>query len=407
MKKKIIALALAIIITIGIFGVTALAADVNPTASTVSVNGKIISFEAYNIGGNNFFKLRDLAYVLNKTEKQFEVGYDNDTKAITLTSGKKYTPTGNQEMIPGDGKAKAATPTPSRIYLDGKELNFTVYNIGGNNFFKLRDLMEVLDVFVGYDDDTKAITLDTSKGYVLEGTTPTQPSSDISPGMPQGNTGIVGVWLGMYWDYSSGQSPRYVVFYDDGTFMFKLPKNGFIGFDKVQDKNNNKDRNIWGTYTFSSGSGTWKYDNEGVANTGTITLENDGGLDLGTTLYSKFYRCASVDDYGLNGSYSSYGSSSELDNRFKPGDARPVINFKTDGTFVDEGLFTIHMSLNNPIGAENPGSGTYVLKDFTLILRYSDGRTKQMGFSFSYGSSNRDASGYVIILDSFLLHKIS
>jgi hypothetical protein len=38
----------------------------------------------------------------------------------------------------------------------------------GNNFFKLRDLMEVLDVYVGYDNATKAITLDTSKGYTPE-----------------------------------------------------------------------------------------------------------------------------------------------------------------------------------------------------------------------------------------------
>ena len=68
-------------------------------------------------------------------------------------------------MIPGDGKAKTATPTASKIYLDGDELNLTVYNIGGNDFFKLRDLMQAIDVYVGYDDATKAISLDTSKEY--------------------------------------------------------------------------------------------------------------------------------------------------------------------------------------------------------------------------------------------------
>ena len=138
---------------------------VNPTASTVYLNGGAKAFEAYNIGGYNYFKLRDLAFVLNGTQKQFEVGYDNDTKAIALTSGESYTAVGG-EMAACDGQSKTATPTPSKIYLDGKELNLTVYNIGGNNFFKLRDLMEAVDVYVGYDDNTKAITLDTSKGYV-------------------------------------------------------------------------------------------------------------------------------------------------------------------------------------------------------------------------------------------------
>ena len=52
------------------------------------------------------------------------------------------------------------------------------------NFFKLRDLMEVIDVYVGYDNATRAITLDTSKEYELEQQT-TQPNS---PGLPSNTT---------------------------------------------------------------------------------------------------------------------------------------------------------------------------------------------------------------------------
>jgi hypothetical protein len=111
---------------------------VSPTPSKVFANGEEKSFEAYLIGGNNFFKLRDLALVLNGTEKQFAVGYDNTTRAVTMTTGKPYEPVGG-EMTAGDGNAKMANPTPSKIYIDGLELDFTVYNIGGNNFFKLRD----------------------------------------------------------------------------------------------------------------------------------------------------------------------------------------------------------------------------------------------------------------------------
>jgi hypothetical protein len=146
---------------------TPTAPTVSPTPSTVSVNGAAQSFEAYNIGGNNFFKLRDLAMTLNGTAKQFEVGYDDATRAITLTSGASYTATGG-EMTPGDGKAKPANPTTSKVYLDGRELALTAYNIGGNNFFKLRDLLQALDVYVGYDAATNAITIDTGMGYVAE-----------------------------------------------------------------------------------------------------------------------------------------------------------------------------------------------------------------------------------------------
>ena len=178
--KKAIALTIALAMCLTALALPAAAADTvtaQPTASTVYINGTAVAFEAYTIAGSNYFKLRDLAYALNGTPKQFAVGYDEATKAVTLTSGGAYTAVGS-EMAKGDGKAKTATPTPSRIYFNGKELNLTVYNIGGNNFFKLRDLMEVLNVFVGYDDATKAITLDTSKGYEQPGATTPPSTSD-------------------------------------------------------------------------------------------------------------------------------------------------------------------------------------------------------------------------------------
>ena len=151
----------------------------NPTASTVYLNGEETSFEAYNIDGYNYFKLRDLAFVISGTEKQFEVGYDEDTMAITLTSGEPYSVVSG-EMTQGDGEYKNAVPTPSTIYLDGEVLDLVVYNINGNNFFKLRDLMQAIDVYVGYDDATMAITLDTSRGYVHE-SEDSHPPDDIPP----------------------------------------------------------------------------------------------------------------------------------------------------------------------------------------------------------------------------------
>jgi len=44
--------------------------------STVLINGTAIYFEAHNIDGNNYFKLRDLAKAILGTGKQFEVTWD-------------------------------------------------------------------------------------------------------------------------------------------------------------------------------------------------------------------------------------------------------------------------------------------------------------------------------------------
>lgn len=136
----------------------------NPTASTVLVNGENAAFDAYNINGNNYFKLRDLAYILNGTEKQFEVGYDGAANAISLTSNQSYTTVGGEMTGKGDG-AKTPAPTDSKILLNGSEIQFTAYNIDGNNYFKLRDIGQAFDFGVDWDGEQNSIVIDTSKGY--------------------------------------------------------------------------------------------------------------------------------------------------------------------------------------------------------------------------------------------------
>ncbi|MEN2776270.1 hypothetical protein ABCY62_14690 [Acetivibrio clariflavus] len=139
--------------------------NVNPTTSKVLVNGKAVEFEAYNINGNNYFKLRDLAQAVNNTEKNFEVAWDGINNAINLISNKPYTPAGG-ELAKGDGKAKVAIPTTSKIYKDGKELFLTAYNINGNNYFKLRDIAKAFDIGITWDGTTNTIGIDTRISYV-------------------------------------------------------------------------------------------------------------------------------------------------------------------------------------------------------------------------------------------------
>jgi len=138
-----------------------------PTSSSVTVNGKAIAFDAYNINGNNYFKLRDLSYTLSSTGKQFEVGWDGANNAISLTSGKSYTPAGGEMTGKGSGN-QTATFTSSKIYLDGKEVSFTAYNIGGNNYFKLRDIGETFDFNVSWDGANNRIVINTSESYTRD-----------------------------------------------------------------------------------------------------------------------------------------------------------------------------------------------------------------------------------------------
>jgi ABC-type sugar transport system substrate-binding protein len=168
-----------------------------PTSSPVLVNGAQTPFDAYNIAGSNYFKLRDLAYALSGTPKRFEVGYDGATKAIALTSGQSYTAVGGEMGSSGAGN-KAANPTSSKIYLDGSEISLTAYNIGGYNYFKLRDIGQALNFGVDWDGASQTVAIDTSRGYTPE-ETPDRERLDA-----------VGFWDP---DYDYNQNKRFKVAY--------------------------------------------------------------------------------------------------------------------------------------------------------------------------------------------------
>jgi hypothetical protein len=140
-------------------------AQCQPAEVTVSVNGNGITFQAYNISGSNYLKLRDLAMALSGTTRQFAVGYDGTANAVTLKSGAPYEPVGGELTYKSGSAPVLAVPSRSAIYLDGRALDLTVYNIGGSNYFRLRDLGKAMDFAVTWDGTGKTVSIDTSDSY--------------------------------------------------------------------------------------------------------------------------------------------------------------------------------------------------------------------------------------------------
>lgn len=69
---------------------------------------------------------------------------------------------------------KNATPTSSKIIVNGKEVAFEAYVINGNNYFKLRDLAMVVsgtnkEFEVVWDNSRRAINLVSGKAYTVAG----------------------------------------------------------------------------------------------------------------------------------------------------------------------------------------------------------------------------------------------
>ncbi len=136
-----------------------------PTTSDVVVDGTSTVFEAYNINDNNFFKLRDLAAAVNGSSKNFEVTWDAEKRAINLISGQAYTVADGDLTISDVVTAVEVKPTSATLYLDGELLELIAYNINGNNYFKLRDIAQALDIGVTWDAETRQVGIDTSISY--------------------------------------------------------------------------------------------------------------------------------------------------------------------------------------------------------------------------------------------------
>ena len=131
---------------------------VQMTNQTVTINGRKVDTEVYNINGANFFKLRDIAAMLNGTGSQFSVGYDNITRAITVNTGASYNAIGT-ELVKGPDQSAKCVLNNMMVYINGYAVNLLAYNIGGSTFFQLRELGNSLGFGVGYDDATRTVLI--------------------------------------------------------------------------------------------------------------------------------------------------------------------------------------------------------------------------------------------------------
>ena len=137
--------------------------SINPTNDKLEVNGTAQTPAAYKINDYNYFKLRDIAALLNGTDKQFSVEYGASTGEVTITSGQPYEITASDLSALPAGARQAAITT-NVIYINGAKMELTVYNIDGYNYFKLRDLASALNFYVSWTAE-RGMFLESDKPY--------------------------------------------------------------------------------------------------------------------------------------------------------------------------------------------------------------------------------------------------
>lgn len=132
---------------------------IQPSTHVVTVDGERVDPQGYNINGYNFYKLRDIAYILNGTDSQFNVTWDGANNRIVLTDDAAYQEVGGEMTSSVSAEIKNVSESDSTIVLDGNTLSLTGYRINGNNYYKIRDVGSALGFSVDFDPETEIVLI--------------------------------------------------------------------------------------------------------------------------------------------------------------------------------------------------------------------------------------------------------
>ena len=190
----------------------------------------------------------------------------------------------------------------------------------------------------------------------------------------------------------------YTMFFSNGQIFNgpKFPLQGFYGMNTwVEAELRSK---YWGTYTLQNGKGMIKM---GYGNIPIKVSGNDLILTTQNTEH-KYEKVPSVDGALFNGTYVFSGTAASWER------IPPSITFTTDGKFIDAGALDIlnHQTTDPYNITEKPGSGTYKVKDFTLIFDYTDGRHLQLVFmGGGYNKKNPSPATLTLSFNNDTLYK--
>ena len=129
-----------------------------PSGANLIIDGVTRPLSAFNIDGLHYFKLRDIAYLLSGTNKQFSVGFDDESKAISLTGGEFYIPDGSEAQLLEERAYEYITAF-SDVYWNNVQYEFEAYYIEGNNYFMLKEIAPLLDVRIDWINETKTMII--------------------------------------------------------------------------------------------------------------------------------------------------------------------------------------------------------------------------------------------------------
>jgi hypothetical protein len=179
---------------------------------------------------------------------------------------------------------------------------------------------------------------------------------------------------------------KQLILFSNGQAYFgkNFPPEGLDGINTlIRAENNRRD---WGSYSFNSGRGLLKLPYEEIP----MRVENDRLVITTNKTDHSFIRLNDVDYVKFSGTYVMDEWNGTI----------PTVSFTSDGKFTDKGairvLYHEYIDCLNPALA--PGSGTYELKNHSIIFQYTDGRKIKIAFTEAgFDKNNADPSSVLVV----------
>ena len=148
MYKRMVNSLLAAVLLLTLISPAMAASDQIP--SSLIVDGEEFYPAVCLFENENYYRVRDIAALLSGTASEFDVDYDPNTDTVLLETGSSYACL-DSDLSAVDGVGYGVE-SPQTIQIDGRAVSLTARNVDGSNYIRLRDLSELLQFSVAWND---------------------------------------------------------------------------------------------------------------------------------------------------------------------------------------------------------------------------------------------------------------
>ena len=178
---------------------------------------------------------------------------------------------------------------------------------------------------------------------------------------------------------------KQLIFFSNGQAYFgkNFPVEGLDELNTLIAAENN--RRDWGSYTFNNGEGILKMPYGDIP----LRMENNKLIITTNQTDHSYIKLNSVDGVKFNGTYTMSEAYGII----------PSISFTPDGKFRDNGALRIlyHEYTDCLNEGLKPGSGTYEVKNNSVIFNYTDGRKIKIAYPATGFDKNNSSPATLLL----------